>query len=177
MDYRIEKINESNKHYHNKAVEAFEVFGKLEIRYDEHGWHTKEKLLDKPYLKLYDAFQAECEDYLSNPDQTIFYALNDHEVLGQIVIRKNWNKYCYIDDIAVSKKARQKGVATRLLDQAQKWALENKLGGFMLETQDINLAACRFYKKNGFVIGSIDNMLYRHFDTKDEIAMIWYKEF
>lgn len=35
----------------------------------------------------------------------------------------------------------------------------------MPETQDVNLAACRFYSKSGFKIGAVDTMLYANFDN------------
>jgi ribosomal protein S18 acetylase RimI-like enzyme len=44
----------------------------------------------------------------------------------------------------------------------------------MLETQDTNLAACRFYKKYGFILGGVDTMLYRNFENKDQKALFWY---
>lgn len=47
----------------------------------------------------------------------------------------------------------------------------------MLETQDINLGACRLYIKNGFVLGSVDTMLYQNFKTREEKALFWYKMF
>ena len=42
---------------------------------------------------------------------------------------------------------------------------------------DNNLAACRFYNKNGFIIGAVDSMLYANFDNTDEKAVFWYLKF
>jgi streptothricin acetyltransferase len=49
--------------------------------------------------------------------------------------------------------------------------------GLMLETQDINLAACRFYHRCGFVLGAVDTMLYGNCRNKDEKALFWYMQF
>ncbi len=57
------------------------------------------------------------------------------------------------------------------------WAREKGLAGFMLEVQDINLAACRMYRKYGFVLGSADNMLYHNTESRGDIALFWYKVF
>ena len=36
------------------------------------------------------------------------------------------------------------------------WAKQKDLCGLMLETQNNNLLACRFYIKKGFVLGAVD---------------------
>ena len=46
-----------------------------------------------------------------------------------------------------------------------------------LETQDVNVLACRFYDKLGFQIGAVDTMLYANFDNADEKAIFWYIKF
>jgi streptothricin acetyltransferase len=97
--------------------------------------------------------------------------------VGQIRLRKNWNKYAFIEDIAVACANRRQGIGKELLDKAKHWAIKNKLDGFMLETQDINLSACKFYKKYGFDIGAVDTMLYANFDNHDEKAVFWYMKF
>jgi hypothetical protein len=57
------------------------------------------------------------------------------------------------------------------------WAKQNKFIGLMLETQDVNVSACRFYAKNSFIIGAVDNMLYSNFPTANEKAIFWYYKF
>ena len=45
----------------------------------------------------------------------------------------------------------------------------------MLETQNINVAACLFYARCGFVLGGYDRFLYRGLTPEtDEIALYWY---
>lgn len=94
-----------------------------------------------------------------------------------IKIRSNWNGYALIEDIAVAKDYRKKGVGTALLHKAIEWAKENKFCGLMLETQDINVSACHFYAKHQFIIGAVDTMLYSNLPTANEIAIFWYYKF
>ena len=47
----------------------------------------------------------------------------------------------------------------------------------MLETQDNNLIACKFYHNCGFKIGAIDTMLYANFGNNFEKAVFWYLRF
>ena len=107
-------------------------------------------------------------------------AYSDTECVGQIVLRKDWNKYAFVEDICVSKSNRGQGVGTALLQKAIEWAKEKKLHGLALETQDNNLLACRFYSKCGFVvIGAVNTMLYKNFQKpwSDATAIFWYLKF
>ena len=47
----------------------------------------------------------------------------------------------------------------------------------IIEMQDNNLLACRFYHKMGFIIGAVDTMLYANFDNAGERAVFWYLKF
>lgn len=57
------------------------------------------------------------------------------------------------------------------------WAKHKNLHGLMLETQDNNLIACKFYHNCGFKIGSVDTMLYANFENNFEKAVFWYLRF
>lgn len=92
-------------------------------------------------------------------------------------MRINWNEYCFVEDIAVSTSYRGRGIGTLLMQKAVEWAKSNRMHGLMLETQDNNLSACRFYRKCGFKIGGVDAMLYANFNNSSEKAMFWYMVF
>jgi ribosomal protein S18 acetylase RimI-like enzyme len=64
------------------------------------------------------------------------------------------------------------------VQQAIAWAQDRQLPGVMLETQNINVAACRLYERCGFTLGGFDRYLYQglHPDT-EEIALYWYLVF
>jgi streptothricin acetyltransferase len=100
-----------------------------------------------------------------------------NQCIGQIRLRRNWNKYCYIEDIAVSNQYRGIGLGRKLINTAIQWAKDGKMLGLMLETQDTNLAACRFYHRCGFKLGGVDTMLYSNNPNRDEIALFWYMQF
>ncbi|MCC9885191.1 hypothetical protein HK151_10775, partial [Streptococcus agalactiae] len=50
----------------------------------------------------------------------------------------------------------------------------NRTHGLMLETQDNNLIACKFYHNCGFKICSVDTMLYANGEHNFEKAVFWY---
>jgi hypothetical protein len=45
---------------------------------------------------------------------------------------------------------------------------------YMAETQNINVAACRFYAKQGCTLSAINRFAYR--DCPEEVQLIWRKE-
>lgn len=68
---------------------------------------------ERPFrIKSYDDEQSEedtVEDYsnyIGNPHQIIYLALVNNRVVGQIVLKRNWNKYAYVEDIKVEKHYR-----------------------------------------------------------------------
>ena len=65
----------------------------------------------------------------------------------------------------------------RLINISIEWAKHKNLHGLMLETQDNNLIACKFYHNCGFKIGSVDTMLYANFENNFEKAVFWYLRF
>jgi hypothetical protein len=59
--------------------------------------------------------------------------------------------------------------------QAIAWARDRGLPGVMLETQSVNVAACRLYERCGFVLGGFDACLYRSVMTgTHKSALFWY---
>lgn len=136
---------------------------------------------EKSYLQKQNENENEelaYNEYINNPNQVIYIALLHNQIIGFIVLKKNWNHYAYIEDITVDKKYRTLGVGKRLVDQAKKWAKEGNMPGIMLETQNNNVAACKFYEKCGFVIGGFDFLVYKGLDIEnDEVAIYWYLHF
>jgi ribosomal protein S18 acetylase RimI-like enzyme len=113
--------------------------------------------------------------YVDNPEKTVFLAYVDGEIAGQIVLRKNWNKFAYVEDIAVDVLFRRQGVGRELLTRAKHWAIECNLAGIMLETQNNNVNACKFYEGCGFRLGGFDKYLYKGINKDtDEVALYWY---
>lgn len=122
---------------------------------------------------------GELEGYLSSPDSALFTAAADTDVAGHIAVASNWNRFGLVKGIAIDSRHRGQGLAGKLMDAAAGWAKSKELCGLMLETQNNNIAACRFYQRYGFELGGIDRMLYRGLggSVADEIALFWYLEF
>ena len=128
-----------------------------------------------PFQKRYPPEQFDVATYIDNPDKAIFIAYADQQAAGQVRLCTYWNRYAYIEDIAVDPGFRKRGIGERLMRAAIDWARSKRLPGVMLETQNINTAACRLYQRCGFTLGGFDRYLYRglHPET-EEIALYWY---
>ena len=173
----IKEMTEQNLKDINKTNHPFRIIGKIVPIFSDGAWSFSECLFEKEFEKTYPNDEERWEDYIGNPDKIVFFYYCNDDCAGQIRLRKNWNKYAFIEDIAVSKNHRNNGIGTSLISKAVDWAKENNLFGLMLETQDANLLACRFYSKIGFQIGAVDTMLYANFDNADEKAVFWYMRF
>lgn len=175
----IVKLNSDTLKDMNKANEPFEIIGKLKPTFVNDEWTYTEEIYDYSYLHSYPNEDCDYSLYIENPDREVFLAYSDKECIGQIVLKKEWNKYALVEDICVSRTSRGKGVGTALIQKAIEWAKGKELDGLSLETQDNNLLACRFYSKCGFVIGAVNTMLYKNFSKpwSDSTAIFWYLKF
>lgn len=74
-------------------------------------------------------------------------------------------------DLRVAPDARGLGVGTTLFRAAQQWAGERGYGSMVVETQDINVAACRLYMKLGCDLLSFDEDAY--VSAPGEARLLW----
>jgi streptothricin acetyltransferase len=128
-----------------------------------------------PYVKRYGPDVYDAQAYIGRPEHAAWLAYVDGQLAGQILVHENWNHLAIIWDIAVDPPFRRRGVGRRLVAEAVAWARGRRLPGVMLETQNINVAACRLYESCGFVLSGFDACLYRGvMPGTREIALFWY---
>ncbi|SDY88574.1 MULTISPECIES: GNAT family N-acetyltransferase [unclassified Bacillus (in: firmicutes)] len=127
---------------------------------------------------IYKGDEIDYSEYVNNPDQIIFLAVMNHQIIGMIILKRNWNGFAYVEDITVDKQFRQLGVGRKLIERAKQWAQACEMPGIMLETQCNNVRACNFYESCGFVIGGFDFLVYKGINEQsDEVAIYWYLRF
>lgn len=76
-------------------------------------------------------------------------------------------------DIRVDASVRRQGVGGALFEAAEAWALANRCRQLKVETQNVNAPACRFYARQGCILGAARPHAYPAFP--EEIQLIWYK--
>ena len=173
----LRKLDEQNIQDVNKCDAIFTVNSKL-ILEAENDVIRYTTVSIPAYQKHYAFDKIDYSTYLVNPSKTIFFAYVDGCLGGQIILRKNWNQYTYVEDIAIDIHFRRIGVGRALMNQAIVWAKAKQTSGIMLETQNNNVPACCFYEHCGFKLGGFDKFLYKGIskDT-EEIALYWYLPF
>lgn len=77
-------------------------------------------------------------------------------------------------DIRVEPGARGQGVGTALMSAAESWCAARGARWLEVETQNVNVPACRFYAARGFTLHEVDRRAYP--SLPDEIQLIWRKE-
>ena len=78
-------------------------------------------------------------------------------------------------DIRVDPAFRHQGIGRRIFWQAADWAREQGARLFKIETQNVNVRACRFYHRQGCRLGEIDCYGYAGVPpVAHEVMLIWY---
>ena len=173
MDVVIREINGSNDKDFGRCDNSFLVTSKLVLQ-AQNGKIRYTVVEVPPFRKEYGRHRTDFMEFAGDPDKTIFLAYVDQEIAGQVRVTKSWNDFALIDDFAVDVKFRRRGVGRALIQRSIAWARERGFPGLTLETQDINVPACRLYASCGFELHGFDTHLYKALGLPDEMALFWY---
>lgn len=77
-------------------------------------------------------------------------------------------------DLRIQPDVRRNAIGRQLFRAAVQCATDRGCRLLKVETQNINVPACRFYAKQGCVLGALNRFAYR--DFPDETELTWYKE-
>ena len=178
MEMTIREIDRHNQYDFGACDMSFTVSSRL-ILNAVNGRITYTVIdVPHPFVKPYGPRMTDYEEYRDAKDRMIFLAYVDDEIAGEVRMSTAWNKYALLDDFVVDPKFRRQGVGRALIGRCVAWAKERGFAGVTLETQDINVPACRLYESCGFELRGFDTHLYKaiHLST-DEIALYWYLMF
>jgi GNAT superfamily N-acetyltransferase len=168
---------------------AFEVGSVLDVSATSNGLEYKltERRLDWPYIKDYDAIDGEHPSTwarrfdLSN--WVLFAAWAEGRRVGGAVVAFSTPGLTMLDsredlavlwDIRVLPEARGQGVGGALFRAAEARARTKGCRQLKVETQNINVLACRFYERQGCVLIAVNDKVYPEFT--DEVQLLWYKD-
>ena len=76
-------------------------------------------------------------------------------------------------DLRVTPARRGQGVGATLFHAAEAWARARGAAWVAVETQNVNVPACRFYARQGCVLGAVHRFAYPA--LPDEVQLLWYK--
>jgi ribosomal protein S18 acetylase RimI-like enzyme len=78
-------------------------------------------------------------------------------------------------DIRVAPDARGRGIGRTLLRAAEDTARDADAAGMVIETQNVNVAACELYARSGYTMTKVDANAYP--ELPGEVQVIWTKTF
>ena len=152
------------------------------------GMMLQEKKVSPSYVKDYDADEDESPTRWPKRFDTsnwgIFLAAKEDGYLGGAVVAYNTPGVHMLDgrddlavlwDIRVHPDFRRSGIGTKLFSYGVEWARKRKCRQFKVETQNVNVFACRFYIKQGCRLGAINR--YGYFTDpkiRHEVMLLWY---
>jgi ribosomal protein S18 acetylase RimI-like enzyme len=91
----------------------------------------------------------------------------------QVELLEGQSDVALLWDLRVAPAARRLGVGRALLDRAEEWAWERGARWMRVETQQVNVPACRFYVARGFTLEHIRRGVYA--ELPHEIQLLWAK--
>jgi GNAT superfamily N-acetyltransferase len=133
----------------------------------------RERAVAAPWRKDYDAIPGNRPaDWPARFDVSrwaLLSAWSEERRVGGIVIAEG----TMIWDLRVRPELRGRGVGTRLFAAAERWIRAHGGRSLEVETQNVNLPACRFYESRGCRLERVERGTYP--DFPDEVELVWRK--
>lgn len=192
MDLKTQIIEESDEVLpeYGRIPISFEVRSVFDVQLLEgglKGFLLSERPVVPPWVKDYDGFKGEgptrwadqwnisnwgfISAFVNSSRQGGCVIAHDtpgvHKLEGRTDIAALW-------DIRVAPLYRGQGIGGHLVEEALSWAKRHNCRMLKVETQNINVPACRFYAKHGFRLGAVNR--YAYTECPDETELIWCKE-
>jgi GNAT superfamily N-acetyltransferase len=150
------------------------------------GIHLESRALSHPYVKDYDRQpENRPSDWPSQFDVSqwnVLSAWKDGARIGGAIIAWGCSELRRLSaradlailwDLRIAIEVRGRGVGAALFRAVEQCAAARGAGWLEIETQNINVAACRFYARQGCVLGSVNRFAYPL--LPEEAQLLWYK--
>lgn len=183
----VERSTSALRDYSEVSI-AFRVesqFDVAPIRQGLGGWTLTEERVEPPYVKDYDEPEGDRPaSWLVRWDTTnwrVFSAYDgDRRVGGAVVATRTPGVHmlegrddlAVLWDIRVHPEYRRGGTGSELLSAATAWARDNGCRRLKIQTQNINVPACRFYARFGCELRAIHPTAYP--EEPGEVQLLWY---
>lgn len=164
---------------------GFEVRSVLEITGDDPDSAVLTEIpFEHPWIKDYDAIEREGPaNWARRWDVTNWALLSaylDGKRVGSCAVARDTpgvdmlqqrSDLVAIWDLRIARDYRRQGIGSQLFKAAVDWARGQKCRELRVETQNINVPACRFYERQGCRLRSINRFAYK--DLPSEAQLIW----
>lgn len=154
------------------------------------GFGLVEEPVAPPHLKDYDALDARTEGpsgWLARFDTSnwgFFLVRHQGQPVGGAVVAyrtpavhmlEGRDDLAVLWDIRVHPEHRRQGIGAALFASVVEWARARRCRQLKVETQNTNVPACRFYARQGCVLGAINRFGYAGCpEVAHETLLLWY---
>jgi GNAT superfamily N-acetyltransferase len=195
MPFTIENVGVNGLPIYASISIAFWVESLFRIEIVERGlggFRLSEEKVDPPYLKDYDA--AGCDGNPETPldwprmfdisNWGIFMAFENEHPVGAAAVAlhtagvnmlEGRQDLAVLWDIRVQPEYRGQGIGRELFRHSAGWARSQGCRQLKIETQNVNVPACRFYASQGCTLGGINRFGYAGCPAvAHEAMLLWY---
>lgn len=186
MDIQIVELSPTGLAEYAGVPIGFEVRERLTVVFADSRLLVEVDAVSDPYVKDYDAIPGNHPtDWPLRFDVSewgILVAESGGARVGGAVIARDGRGLEMLEertevaalwDIRVAPALRGQGIGSELFRAAEDWALARGARWFKIETQNINVPACRFYERHGCTLEAANSNAYP--DFPDEVQLIWCK--
>lgn len=177
----MERLAQINSTFTSESVLVVEKTSEgLEV-----SWRLVERPLAAPFVKgrAYDLSEEDLARSRrlgeAGPREALQLVAEDRgRLVGLLEVeRQHWNNSGWLWNVIVDRDYRQQGLGRQFVRRAVEWGRKLDLRALILETQNNNIHACRFYQAMGFRLCGINDHYYTNDDLgKGEVAIFWVYE-
>lgn len=182
-----ESVTAASLASHAEIPAAFQVERILGLTLIEEGlggFALTETPVENPWVKNYDDREVPT-DWAQQFDASnwiMHTAYDSGERVGGAVVALNTPEVHMLDgrqdlavlwDIRVAPAARGSGVGESLFRAVESSSRSRGCHTLKVESQNINVPACRFYRRMGCTLGAVNRFAYP--DLPDEVQLLWFK--
>jgi GNAT superfamily N-acetyltransferase len=190
MQFEIREETAAFLPEYEKVPMSFEVKTIFRVELAENGLggvKLVEESVEYPFIKDYDALEAErpsrWTERFDLENWGILSAFDGEKRIGGAAVA--WNspgvfmlegsaELACLWDLRVAPDYRGLGVGKTLFEKAVDWAKQRGCRLFKVETQNINVPACRFYTRQGCHLGGFN--LHAYPAWMNEVQLVWYRK-
>ena len=163
---------------------AFESQSIFDVREGSGGYTLVERTLDAPFRKDYDALESPLQwpNLVDVSKWVLVSAWSQGRRVGGAIgamdtpgvdMLAGRHDLVVIWDLRVAPEARGAGVGTALFDAIESWGRDHACVELQVETQNVNVAACEFYRRRGCALVRATAGAYPN--LPQETQLIWRK--
>lgn len=187
MDLRIaeEPVTAESLETYARVSIAFTVESRLKVELLDGGFGgmtMSEEAVTPSWIKDYDASEhpRRWAEWWDLTNWTMFAAYDGDTRVGGAIMAWDTRGVSFLGrrldtaalwDLRIAPNYRGQGIGKQLFAMGAEWARSKGCILMKIETQDINVRACRFYRARGCRLGAVDRYAYRIFPG--EVQLVW----